>query len=148
MQRNADNPRIGKAFQETVKQVAEKQCNCIFEDEVVIKIGNPPKAHKFDLVSSDGHIIIECKCYTWTKSGNVPSAKLATLDEAVLYLINAPKDTKKIIAMKKDVNKKNGKTLASYYKEKKQHLLGEIEIWEVEDSKNYEILNGKNDDTK
>ena len=132
MQRNADNPHIGKVFQETVKKAAERMCKCTFEDEVAIKIGSPPTAHKFDLVSSDGHIIIECKCYTWTKSGNVPSAKLATLDEAVLYLINAPKDARKIIAMKKDVNNKNGKTLASYYVEKKRYLLGDIEIWEVE----------------
>ena len=47
--------------------------------EKVVPVGNPPKEHRFDVVSADGDIIIECKCYTWTNGGNVPSAKMSTL---------------------------------------------------------------------
>lgn len=55
------------------------------EQEAAILIGRPPKEHKFDLANADRSIVAECKCYTWTDSGNVPSAKLMGLDEAVFY---------------------------------------------------------------
>lgn len=43
----------------------------------------------------------ECKCYMWTDSGNVPSAKLMGLDEAVFYFGFLPSGTKKLLCMKK-----------------------------------------------
>ena len=41
--------------------------------EVPLPIGKPAKSHHFDCVSEDGQIIVECKCYTWTNTGNITS---------------------------------------------------------------------------
>ena len=54
--------------------------------EKKIPIGDPAKDHKFDIVSGDNSIAIECKCYTWTVTGNVPSAKMGFTNEAAFYL--------------------------------------------------------------
>ena len=94
-------------------------------------VGNPPKEHRFDVVSADGDIIIECKCYTWTNGGNVPSAKMSTLNEAVLYLRSVNYNARKILAMKKDVRLRTGESLAEYYCRIYGHLLEDIEVWEV-----------------
>lgn len=72
-----------------------------FIQEKSILIGNPAKNYKFDLVSEDSSIIIECKCYTWTESWNVPSAKMATIDEALLYMRSVFIKAKKIIIMQR-----------------------------------------------
>ena len=77
------------------------------------------------------YIIIECKCYTWTNGGNVPSAKMSTLNEAVLYLRSVNYNARKILAMKKDVRLRTGESLAEYYCRIYGHLLEDIEVWEV-----------------
>ena len=79
MNSNSDNPMVGKDFQRKVLSIAQKTFNMPFDEEKVVPVGNPPKEHRFDVVSADGDIIIECKCYTWTNGGNVPSAKMSTL---------------------------------------------------------------------
>ena len=133
MNSNSDNPRIGKAFEKAVKKWAVDYYDCGFNEEQPVDIGNPARPHKFDLVSQDSKIIIECKCYTWTDGGNVPSAKLATLDEAVLYLRSVTSSATKVIAMKKDYNKKKGITLADYFCDKKGHLLEDIKVVEFDE---------------
>jgi len=67
--------------------------NCIFTDPQIASIGlkeesgdsDSIKVHKFDLVSQNKKMVVECKKYYWTKGGNPPSAKFATLNEAVFY---------------------------------------------------------------
>ena len=81
---NSENPRVGRKFQEFVQTILKEKYNTYFEQEAAIPIGRPPKEHKFDLANADRSIVAECKCYTWTDSGNVPSAKLMGLDEAVI----------------------------------------------------------------
>ena len=115
MNSNSDNPKVGKDFQRKVLSIAQKTFNMPFDEEKVVPVGNPPKEHKFDVVSADGDIIIECKCYTWTNGGNVPSAKMSTLNEAVLYLRSVNYNARKILAMKKDVRLRTGESLAEYY---------------------------------
>ncbi|MFZ3131476.1 MAG: helix-turn-helix domain-containing protein [Desulfosporosinus sp.] len=63
------------------------------------------------------------KNYTWTNSNNVTSAKMSTLNEAVLYMRSLPEDTRKILAIKKDIRTSNSETLASYYCRIYGHLL-------------------------
>jgi len=139
---NSDNPIKGKMFQQKVLHLAEKKFNKNFIEEKSVKIGNPGKDHKFDCVSDDLKIIIECKCYSWTEGNNVPSAKLATLNEAVLYMSNAEPTAMKIIAMKKDVSLKKQETLAQYYLRINGHLLKDIQIWEVDENDNfYRVVN-------
>lgn len=98
---NSENPHVGRKFQEFVQTILKEKYNTYFEQEAAIPIGRPPKEHKFDLANADRSIVAECKCYTWTDSGNVPSAKLMGLDEAVFYFGFLPSGTKKLLCMKK-----------------------------------------------
>lgn len=43
----------------------------------------------------------ECKCHTWTDSGNVHSAKLMGLDEALFYFSFLSDQTTKLLCMKR-----------------------------------------------
>jgi hypothetical protein len=45
------------------------------ETRIVLSDG---QVHKFDLASADRSILIECKSYTYTETGNEPAAKLPT----------------------------------------------------------------------
>ena len=137
---NSDNPIVGKDFQERVHVNATEYYKKEFIPEKAVKIGNPLTDHKFDLVSADGEIIIECKCYTWTKTWNVPSAKLATLDEAILYMRCVPYEAKKVIVMSRAYNPKNGYTLAEYFVERKGHLLGDISVVEMDEDGHFRII--------
>jgi len=107
--------------------------NTYFDQEAAIPIGRPPKDHKFDLANTDRSIVAECKCYTWTDSGNVPSAKLMGLDEAVFYFGFLPAETQKILCMKKSVYRGKAETLAEYYVRVRGHLLGDISVFEISD---------------
>lgn len=136
MNTNSQNPQIGRGFQCRVKAVAEEHFNTRFIDEKAVWVGLPAKEHRFDLVSEDSKIVIECKCYTWTNGNNVPSAKMSTLNEAVLYMRSLPEGTRKILAIKKDVRTSNSETLASYYCRIYGHLLDDISIWEIDNDGN------------
>ena len=82
---NSENPYVGRKFQELVQSILEKKFSTSFEQEAAVAIGKPAKDHKFDLANKERSVVAECKCYTWTDSSNVPSAKLMGLDEAVFY---------------------------------------------------------------
>ena len=128
---NKYNPKIGREFEGFVKTSLDIKFGIKFSKQA-IRIGNPPKAHSFDLVSENGNIIVECKNYSWTTSGNVPSAKCATLNEAVLYLIKSPKNAKKIIVLRRSFNDKKKESLAEYYSRTYAHLLDGISIMELD----------------
>ena len=132
MNTNSENPKVGKDFELAVKGWLEKEYNQPFELYKKIKIGNPPKEHSFDIQSKNSSIVAECKCYTWTESGNVPCAKLVCLNEAAFFLSFLPKETKKYIVMKKSIHKKRTETLAEYYYRRYYHLLNDIHILEYD----------------
>jgi len=95
------------------------------------------KEHKFDLGCSEQKVIIECKSHTWTEGGNVPSAKITTWDQAMLYFFLAPRSYRKIFAVKHDANPKSGETLCSYYLRTHSHVIpDEVEFWEVDEETN------------
>ncbi len=131
---NSDNPKIGRQFQEYVCALMREHFQEDFVLEKPIPIGEPSKMHRFDCVSTSGNIVVECKCYTWTNSGNVPSAKLMGLNEAVFYMSYLPPETRKIIAINKSVFANKAYTLAEYYCRIDGHLLKGIEVIEVDDS--------------
>lgn len=79
---NSENPNRGKKFEEIVGQLLERHFKISFLYQQPILLGNPPKPHKFDWVSCDGGIVVECKYYSYTESGNNPSAKIMGLNEA------------------------------------------------------------------
>jgi hypothetical protein len=133
MQSNSDNPKVGRRFQERVCALMQEHFQKEFILEKPIPIGQPPKEHRFDCVSADESIVVECKCYAWTNTGNVPSAKYMGLNQAVLYMSYLPPETKKIIAMKESVSPNKTMSLAEHYCRINGHLLKGIEIAEVDD---------------
>ena len=132
MNSNSDNPKVGKQFQIAVKDWFQKNYNCEFEMEKRIAIGVPAKLHSFDISDINETTVIECKCYTWTESGNVPSAKMGFTNEAAFYLSFLPDNLERIIVMAYAVHPKRAETLAEYYFRTNRHLLGRIKIMEYD----------------
>ena len=132
MNSNSDNPKVGKMFLTAVKEWFEKERGVPYNWEEPIPIGNPAKLHKFDLVESTGLIVVECKCYTWTETGNVPSAKMGFINEAAFYLSFLPEAIEKNIVIRKSVHPRRKETLAEYYFRTYRHLLGKIRILEYD----------------
>lgn len=114
MNRNSENPKVGAQFQRKVASWLERNLRKEFILEKPIAIGDPSKDHKFDIVAADGAMAVECKCYTWTEGGNVPSAKMGTANEAAFYLSFLPEHYTKMIVMLRTYQEKRRETLAEY----------------------------------
>lgn len=132
MNSNNDNPKVGKQFQLEVKKWFEEHKNLSFVLEKRIAIGNPPKLHGFDIADEDCMIVVECKCYTWTETGNIPSAKMGFVNEAAFYLSLLPNDVEKAIVMLKSTHLSRKETLAEYYFRTNHHLLGKTIVMEFD----------------
>jgi|ERR1700676_330858 len=128
---NSLNPSKGRDFQTLAARVLETELGVRFLIDRAIPIGSPPKLHRFDLVSDDERFVGECKNYSWTETGNMPSAKMAFLNEAVLYLSLLPKSTQKFIVMRLDAHPKRG-TLLEYYLRTFRHLLSGVAFYEID----------------
>lgn len=113
--------------------ILEKELNTL-ETEVRIPIGEPKIEHAFDLANVTKSIVIECKNYTWTKAGNVPRAKISTINEEVLYFSFLDTNVRKILCLKKSVHPKRQETLAEYYVGTYGHLLRDITVYEIDES--------------
>ena len=132
MNTDKENLNVGKNFQSLTAKLLAEYYGKEFLFERAIDIGNPPKSHKFDLVSSDRSVAVECKCYSWTMGQNNPSAKMATLNEAVLYFKLMPDLWKKVIVMKKSIHLKRSETLAEYYLRIYNFMLDGITLIEID----------------
>lgn len=146
MNTNSENPRVGKAFQIAVKDWFEKAYNTAFVLEQKISIGKPAKLHSFDVADEGKNTVIECKCYTWTEAGNVPSAKMGFVNEAAFYLSFLPDSTEKIIVMLCARHTKRSETLAEYYFRTYRHLLEKTKIYEFDIQTHDMRLVGQNED--
>lgn len=129
---NSNNLRKGTVFQQKVREWFEAVYDKEFELEKKIPIGNPAKDHKFDIVATDGTIVIECKMYTWTETGNIPSAKMGSTNEAAFYLSFLSDIYDKYIVMLKSCHHGRKESLAEYYYRINRHLLGKIKIAEYD----------------
>ena len=136
---NSDHPYLGKKFQEAVCEwfASKPEYKGSFEMEVGLPIGSPEKNHFFDIVNKESKIVIECKRYTWTETGNVPSAKIRTLNEAVFFMSLLKGSYTKYIVMFKANHPKKKESLAEYYFKTYYHLLGDIILAE------YDVINDK-----
>lgn len=135
----------GAAFQRAVCDWFVKNRGGSYVLEKKIGIGEPPKDHKFDIVSADDSIAIECKCYTWTETGNVPSAKMGFCNEAAFYLSFLPDTYEKYIVMAYSWHDKRQQTLAEYYYETNRHLLKNIKVAEYNAITNtFRVIPSKN----
>lgn len=141
---NSENPLVGKRFQE----LAQKSFNDYYKDTFVLEagfpIGDPAKIHKFDLCNLNKTIVIECKCYTWTVSGNVPSAKLMGIDEAIFYFGFLNNEMKKILCMMKSTFPGKTETLAEYYVRLHGHLLGDVQVFELDKEGKIRVVRSTN----
>lgn len=111
---------------------------------VGIGIGQPAERHRFDLADPPARVAVECKAFTWTSGGNMPSAKLATAREAVLFLQWLPPDWTKILAMSRSLRPGYGESLAEYFVRLNDHLLGDVNVVEVADQ-HARLLHGQLD---
>ena len=133
---NSDNPRNGAIFQRQVMKWFQEKYQKEFVLEKKLSIGNPAKEHKFDIVAADESIAVECKRYTWTETGNVPSAKMGFTNEAAFYLSFLPDIYEKYIVMLYSFHEKRHETLVEYYFRTNHHLLGSIKVAEYDPEKN------------
>lgn len=129
---NRLNTGKGRSFQKQVAEILSSYFDIEFRLECPIPIGNPPKEHCFDLVSADLRYVGECKNYSWTESGNVPSAKMGFVNEAVFYLSFLSPETVRFVIMRKDTHPRRRESLADYYYRTYRHLLNGVFIIEVD----------------
>lgn len=129
---NSDNTGKGRDFQKLAAKILADNFKVAFQIEYQIPIGNPPKMHKFDLVSDDLRYVGECKNYSWTEGGNVPSAKMGFINQAVLYLLQLPSNQKRFVVMRRDIDEKHAESLADYYYRTNHHLLNGVFIIEID----------------
>jgi hypothetical protein len=102
------------------------------------------KAHRFDFGNET--LLVECKFYDWTKTGNSPSGKIATLNEAMMYFHSASPQYRKMVFI--PTTRKNGvrnpETFAEYYVRLHGHFIpDDVEVWEL----NVEQLSAQKIDT-
>jgi hypothetical protein len=129
---NSTNTGKGRDFQKMAADILSQHYNVVFLIEKPIPIGNPPKPHRFDLVSDDLQYIGESKNYSWTEGGNVPSAKMGFINEAVFYLQQLPSGKKRFVVLRRDVDEKRLESLADYYFRTNKHLLNGVFIVEID----------------
>lgn len=143
MHSNSENPHVGASFQKAVKEWFEEKYKKPFklEKKIFIGFGDEKKEHKFDIVAKDNTMVIECKCYTWTKTGNVPSAKMGFTNEAAFYLSFLQEKCETIIVMLRATHEKRSETLAEYYYRTNKHLLGSTTVAEFDpESKRFRVI--------
>ena len=129
---NSENPQAGRSFQAIAAQLLESHFHVPFALDHPMEIGEPRKVHRFDFVSADLRHVGECKNYSWTEGGNVPSAKMAFVNEAMLYLSFLPATVERFVVMRKDAHASRSETLAAYYYRTYRHLLRGTFIIEVD----------------
>ena len=129
---NSVNPKNGADFQKEVQQYFLTEYGPGYELEKKIPIGQPPKDHKFNIVNMDKKIVIECKRYIWTETGNVPSAKMGFTNEAAFYLSFLPDSFVKYIVMLRSYHEKRNESLAEYYFRTNRHLIGKTMVAEYD----------------
>lgn len=112
----------------------EKRAGEYFEEwfdvelsETRLQIG-PDQYHRFDLVSPDEDILIECKSFTWIAGENFPQAKISTANETILFLSRVEAD-RKLLVMQDDFSP-DGRSLVKTYADRYGGLADDIEVWQ------------------
>ena len=128
---SVSNAHAGREFEEAARPFFA-ETGIVLEPEFTAPVGRKiKKPHKFDLGSEDPPILVECKSYTWTSSGNSPSAKVRGLNEVMLLFSLAPRRYRKILFVLKHLRREV--SLASHYVKTQGHLIGpKVEIWEFD----------------
>ena len=129
------NTHVGNEFEAAAQSYFEKT-GIALQRGFSVDVGYVlKKPHKFDLGSEHPPILVECKSYKWTTGGNSPSAKIRSLNEAMLLFSVAPAGYKKMLFLLRDLRR--NLSLAEHYVKTQGHLIGEgVEIWEYDLERN------------
>ena len=138
---STSNSQVGRDF-ETAAQDYFRQKGISLQKGHSVQIGvSSKKDRKFDLGSDDPPVLVECKSHTWTRGGNVPSAKITVWNEAMYLFLLAPQRFQKVLFVLRDFNERRSESLAEYYVRNYSHLIpDDVEIWEY-DEFNFSIAN-------
>jgi hypothetical protein len=120
-----------QAFHALAREAAAELFGEPFDTEVSIEIGAPPHPHRFDLASRSRAFVGEVKSYTWTSSGNVPSAKISHLREALMYLRALPASSRGFLVCRQSPHPRTGETLLSYFARLNPQWIGGVELYEM-----------------
>jgi hypothetical protein len=125
------NAHVGREFEEAAR-VYFSDTGILLRPSFAVPVGfRVKKPHKFDLGSEDPPVLVECKSYTWTVTGNTPSAKIRGLNEVMLLFSVTPNHYRKILFLLKHLRK--DVSLAAHYVNVQGHLIGTgVEIWEFD----------------
>lgn len=129
---STSNAQVGADFELIAKEFFEKDGLVLTPNHrVLVGVDGRTKERRFDLGSERPAILIECKSHTWTSTGNIPSAKLAVWNEAMLYFHVTPLHYRKILFALKSM--RGVESLATYYVRCNAHLIPRgVEIWEFD----------------
>lgn len=127
------NAAVGAAFEEQV-QVFFASFGIGLTPSIPVPLGfSSQKNHAYDLGCVDQRILVECKSHTWTATHKVPSAKMTTWDQAMLYFHATPGNYRMILCVLRDYCEHRKETLADYYIRTHGHLIPPgVEIWELD----------------
>ena len=141
-----NNVQKGEQFKILTAKLLSEYFEADYRLEIPFSLGNTLKQHKVDIAFPDKKIIVECKAYTYTASGNNPSAKISTFIEAVNYMNKLPLGYVKIIALKRATHPSKRESLAEYIVRTKKVMLGDVHVVEVDENTNrISFLTGKLD---
>jgi len=136
------NTEKGKQFQLRVRNALRMLLGDTLDMEVKLPIGDPPQLHTFDLATRDRRLVCECKAFAWTAGGNIPSAKITTLREAVTDLQQLPVQTVALLILQRDVHSLTNQTLADYFVRLNRHLIRQVRIAELDDDNHLRTVCG------
>jgi len=130
------NRERGDVFAKRVGEYLSKQGHSV-HPEYPIDVGlssRRKKAHRFDYGSES--LLVECKNYDRTEGGNKPSAKISTLNEAMMFFHSAPAKYRKMVFISRTEKKgvRQPETFAEYYVRLNGHFIpDDVEVWEFDD---------------
>jgi len=127
------NTERGKAFQIHCGAALKRALSRDFDLEVPIEIFGG-KLHSFDLATKERDIVAECKSYTFTATGNIPSAKITTLREAAMYLQSIQGNVTRLLIVKYAPHPKRGETLGRYFVRLNTNHLERLDVLEMHES--------------
>lgn len=127
-----NNYQKGRNFELKAKAYFENLYGVEFNSGKILTGLNGGKIRQFDLVNEDSKILIECKNFIFTETGNLPSAKISDFLKEIYKLHLAPVHYKKIMCIAYEHSERRGLTLKEYIVDKYYDFLPDtIEIVEL-----------------
>src|SRR5215831_16906277 len=124
------NKEKGRLSQERCQSAMKRAFGCEFELEVNLPIPTR-RSHSLDLANADRTVVAECKAVAWTATGNIPSAKITPLREAVQYLRDLREVPTRCLVITRSCHPRQKESLAAYFVRLNRDYLGGIKAFEL-----------------